>query len=59
MFAPLGTVCVTSGTFSVNRAKCCPLTGRDVTLRLLSRMVSVEQEPRREIFMNFQADKSQ
>ena len=60
MYEPLFRVCVTvPGTFSLNRADRRPLSGRDVTLRLQSRMVSVEQEPRREIFMNFQAEKRQ
>ena len=45
MFEPLFRVCVTLGTFSMNRAECRPLSGRDVTLRLQSRMVSVVQEP--------------
>ena len=45
MFEPLFRVCVTLGTFSMNRAERRPLSGRDVTLRLQSRMVSVVQEP--------------
>lgn len=46
MYEPLFRVCVTvPGTFSLNRADRRPLSGRDVTLRLQSRMVSVEPEP--------------
>ena len=46
MYEPLFRVCVTvPGTFSLNRADRRPLSGRDVTLRLQSRMVSVVQEP--------------
>lgn len=46
MYEPLFRVCVTvPGTFSLNRVDRRPLSGRDVTLRLQSRMVSVEPEP--------------
>ena len=53
MLVTLFMVCVTNsggilmspGTFSINREDRRPLSGRNVTLRLQGRMVSVEQKP--------------